>query len=91
MTKEKIVKALKSKLENAKMIVDIDGECTESTLYQLIEHMVSDMFSEGEQIFLDDKSLIQDVEVIDNYEMFRSVYEKWFSNELLFDLDEVSK
>lgn len=81
--KDLITSDLKTKLYDRKIIVDVHGDDITSTLYHRIEHMVDDMFSEGELVFESDEVLVEDIEDIQDFNDFKAVYEKWFVEETL--------
>lgn len=86
--KDLITSDLKTKLRDRKIIVDVHGEDITSTSHRRIEHIVADMFSEGELVFKSDKVLVEDIKNIQDFNDFKAVYEEWFVEETLLEVAE---
>lgn len=81
---QQLINQLKSKVQNSKVDVYMDNELQiETNVHRRIEAMIEAMFSEGEEIFLEDKVLVKDISNIENLNDFIDVYVKWFSDESL--------
>lgn len=82
--KQQLISQLKSKVQNSKVDVYMDNKLQiETNIHRRIEAMIEAMFSEGEEIFLEDKVLVKDVSNIENLNDFIDVYTSWFTDESL--------
>lgn len=82
--KQQLISQLKSKVQNSKVDVYMDGELQlKANVHGRIEAMIEAMFSEGEEIFIEDKVLVKDIDNIENINQFINVYENWFPDESL--------
>ena len=82
--KQQLINQLKLKIKNNNVEVYMDNKLQiETNVYGRIEAMIEAMFSEGEEIFLEDKVLVKDVSNIENLNDFIDVYTNWFPDEIL--------
>lgn len=82
--KQQLINQLKLKIKNNNVEVYMDNKLQiETNVYGRIEAMIEAMFSEGEEIFLEDKVLVKDVSNIENLNDFIDVYTNWFPDESL--------
>lgn len=82
--KQQLINQLKSKVQNSKVDVYMDNKLQiETNVHGRVEAMIEAMFSEGEEIFLEDKVLVKDISNIKNLNDFINVYVEWFPDESL--------